>query len=125
MERLIAWILLGCVAGLAESAAGQVQNQPNSIGRTLPTGMPVELPKLEKSGHMPEDPDEIAPPATAQQMNFNAAEARKNAHELAALAQKIPGEVDQLSKNILPKDLVQQLKQIEKLSKRLRAELSR
>ncbi len=93
------------------------------MGRTLPTGMPVELPRLEKSKHIPDNPDEIVPPAR-QQKNFDAAQARRNAQELAALAGKIPAEVDQLSKNILPKDLNQQLKQIEKLAKRLRTELS-
>ncbi len=123
MKRLITLALLGCCVGLAESAPGQVHDQEDSMGRTLPTGMPVELPRLEKPKHIPDNPDEIVPPAR-QQKNFDAAQARRNAQELAALAGKIPAEVDQLSKNILPKDLNQQLKQIEKLAKRLRTELS-
>ncbi|HUY12320.1 MAG TPA: hypothetical protein VMX16_01660 [Terriglobia bacterium] len=54
---------------------------------------------------------------------FDPAKARKDAQQLATLAQKVPSQVDQLSKSQLPKDLLQNLKQIQKLAKRLRSEI--
>jgi hypothetical protein len=114
---LLAWGL--CLTG---KLAAQ-QDPEDSMGRTLPTGMPVELPTLEKSKHIPTEPDELAPKARRQKA-FDRTQARRQALELAELAQKIPPQVDQISKNVLPKDLVQQLKQIEKLAKRLRAEVA-
>jgi hypothetical protein len=52
------------------------------------------------------------------------AQAQREAQELADLAQKIPAQVAQLSKNVLPKDLPEQLKRVEKLAKHLRKEIS-
>jgi hypothetical protein len=43
---------------------------------------------------------------------------------LAALAQSVPPDIDQTAKGILPKDLGQKLKRIEKLAKQLRGQLS-
>jgi len=54
---------------------------------------------------------------------FDSAKAHRDAEQLVALAQKIPTQIDQVSKNTLPKDLLQNLKQIEKLAKRLRSEI--
>lgn len=54
----------------------------------------------------------------------NAAQATKDAKELAALAKKIQGEVDQLSKNVLPSDLDRDLKHVQRLAKRLRGEIT-
>jgi hypothetical protein len=45
------------------------------------------------------------------------------AQELADLAQSIPPDVDQTTKGLLPKDLDQKLKHLEKLSKQLRSDI--
>lgn len=50
---------------------------------------------------------------------------RAAADELARLAQSIPVDIQRANKGLLSKDLAQKLKQIEKLSKRLRTELNR
>ncbi len=50
---------------------------------------------------------------------------RAAADELARLAQSIPVDIQRVNKGLLSKDLAQKLKQIEKLSKRLRTELNR
>ncbi|MFZ0731255.1 MAG: hypothetical protein WAM79_02910 [Candidatus Sulfotelmatobacter sp.] len=50
---------------------------------------------------------------------------RKEADQLAALAGTIPPDVQNINKGLLSKDLIQKLKQIEKLSKHLRSELDR
>jgi len=49
---------------------------------------------------------------------------QKEADDLARTAQTIPGDVASLRKGILPKDFTQKLRRIEKLSKRLRSQVS-
>ena len=49
---------------------------------------------------------------------------QREADDLARTAQTIPTDVASVRKGILPKDVIQKLKQIEKLSKRLRNELN-
>jgi hypothetical protein len=49
---------------------------------------------------------------------------QKEADDLARTAQSIPADLESVRKGMLPKDVIQKLKQIEKLSKRLRSELS-
>jgi predicted PurR-regulated permease PerM len=50
-------------------------------------------------------------------------ELQQYADELAQLAQSIPPDVERANRGILPKDLTEKLKKIEKLSKRLRSQL--
>jgi hypothetical protein len=52
------------------------------------------------------------------------AKMKRDADELAALAQTIPHDVAQTSKGILPGDLNAKLKKIEKLAKELRSQLT-
>jgi hypothetical protein len=49
---------------------------------------------------------------------------QKEAAELADLARSIPPDMDSVSKGMLPKDVVDKLKRIEKISKHLRGELA-
>jgi hypothetical protein len=49
---------------------------------------------------------------------------QKEANALADTAQTIPTDVANVRKGIMPKDVIQKLKQIEKLAKRLRSELN-
>ncbi len=75
----------------------------------------------------PQVPGDFSPPKDAKKTvikpAFDSEQARADARQLAQMAQKVPGEVDQLSKNVLPKDLELQLKQIQKLAKKLRSEI--
>lgn len=50
---------------------------------------------------------------------------KHDADELAALAGSVPSEVDQTTKGLLPKDLSEKLKRIEKLAKQLRSQIAR
>ncbi len=52
------------------------------------------------------------------------AKLRSDADELAMLAQSIPVDVDQTTRGILPKDLDQRLKKIQKLAKQLRSRIA-
>jgi hypothetical protein len=50
---------------------------------------------------------------------------QRDAQELAELSASIPADVKRVNGGLLPKDLVEKLKRVEKLSKRLRSELTR
>lgn len=49
---------------------------------------------------------------------------QRDADELARLAQSIPPDIENTAKGLLPKDVIERLKRIEKLSKQLRSQLS-
>ncbi len=49
---------------------------------------------------------------------------QRDANELAKLAQSIPPDIENTAKGLLPKDVIERLKRIEKLSKQLRSQLS-
>jgi hypothetical protein len=51
-------------------------------------------------------------------------QAQREADELARVAQTVPADVTKVREGMLPKDAIEKLKQIEKLSKRLRSELT-
>jgi hypothetical protein len=97
------------------------QGPPNAPPPSGPPSEPVLLhaarPPLP--GDFQGKPESITP-----HKRFDAARTREDAHQLATLASKIPAQVDQVSKGVLPKDLAQQLKQIEKLAKHLRSEIT-
>ncbi len=54
---------------------------------------------------------------------MNVVEMERESKELSQIAATIPGDVDLLKKGLLPKDVVDKLKRIEKLSKHLRGEI--
>jgi hypothetical protein len=54
----------------------------------------------------------------------NQAELQREARELADLAKTLPGDLDHVSQGLLPKDIIDKLKRVEKLSKHLRSELA-
>ena len=123
MKGFIALALLsGCLGVWGMLYA---QHQPGGFGgsQQMPTGNPPS--PAGKVSSRPHPPDEPIPEGLGKaKRRFDARAARKNAQELAELAQKIPGQVDLVSKNVLPKDLSQQLKQIEKLAKSLRSQIA-
>jgi hypothetical protein len=62
-------------------------------------------------------------PRIAKNQPLDMVRVKQDADELAQLAGQIPSSVEQAKKGILPKDLSDRLKRIEKLSKQLRREL--
>jgi hypothetical protein len=54
----------------------------------------------------------------------DAAKMRADAAELQQLAATVQGEIDQVAKGAMPKDMNDNLKKIEKLSKKLRSEIA-
>jgi len=78
-------------------------------------------------GNYPKPPEpaiqEQAQPETRVSRKLDIVEMARDARELSVLAGSIPGDVDQMKKGLLPKDAVDKLKRIEKLSKHLRAQI--
>jgi hypothetical protein len=64
------------------------------------------------------------PPGISQHVHLDIAKLHHDAYELARISQTIPSDVDSIQRNILPKDMTEKLKQIEKLSKQMRSLLN-
>jgi hypothetical protein len=67
----------------------------------------------------------LEPPPPAQAQKLDPAKLREEADNLAKLAQSVPGDVSQIVQGKMPKDAIDRLKRIEKISKQLRGELTR
>ena len=65
-----------------------------------------------------------APTPETVRRRIDPAKLQRDADDLARLAQSIPTDAASIRQGMLPKDMIQKLKQIEKLSKRLRGELA-
>ena len=68
--------------------------------------------------------EKSVPPPIHQRPSVDFAKVKSDADELVILSQSIHSGVDNVGKGMLPKDLIDQLKRMEKLSKRLRSELT-
>jgi hypothetical protein len=93
-------------------------------------GFSLVMAAAQTSHHMPTPPEPMDPQShkTEQQQTLprriDSAQIQKEADDLARMAETIPADVASVRKGMLPKDVIDKLKQIEKLSKRLRAELN-
>jgi hypothetical protein len=98
---------------------------------------PPAIPQipLGRCGPRPTDPadwprnpplDQPAPPhdVPKQAVPRNTVQLKHDAQELAELSVSVTADIDQVNHGLLPKDVVEKLKRIEKLSKRLRNELA-
>ena len=63
------------------------------------------------------------PPPIQPHAQLDMARLRQDADQLAKLAQTIPSDVLRIQGGVLPKDMSEKLKQIEKLSKHLRTQI--
>jgi hypothetical protein len=70
------------------------------------------------------DSDSKNQPPENPSRRIDLAQAQKEADDLARTAQTIPSDIASVRKGVLPKDVIEKLKQIEKLSKHLRNELN-
>jgi hypothetical protein len=65
----------------------------------------------------------LEPPLPPQPQRLDPAKLREEADELAKLAQSVPADVGQIVQGKVPKDAIDRLKRIEKISRHLRSEL--
>jgi hypothetical protein len=82
-------------------------------------GVPPPPPSMD-SDHGKTDSNE----PKVQQRHIDLLKLQQEADDLARTAQTIPSDVAGVRQGTLPKDIVEKLKRIEKLSKRLRSELN-
>jgi hypothetical protein len=102
-----------------------------SIPVTFSLFVALAIPQSTHPGMSPPppplDPDRTTtqehPPAKPTR-HLDPVQLQKDADDLARMAQTIPSDVASVRQGMLPKDVMQKLKQIEKLSKRLRGELT-
>ena len=82
-------------------------------------GVPPPPPPMDR------DQGKTAPDEPkVQQRHIDLLKLQQQADDLARTAQTIPGDVAGVRQGTLPKDIVEKLKRIEKLSKQLRSELN-
>ena len=88
-------------------------------------GVVAQQPKMSPPPP-PLDPDRNTTPADQKtsRLNVDFLRMQQEADDLARTAQTIPADVISVRKGMLPKDVIEKLKRIEKLSKRLRSELN-
>lgn len=103
-------LLLGCIVLLLSASTWAQRASP---------------PSLSQVEHGADQEERNIPPPVVARPHVDVQKLRADAEELSKLAQSIPLSVDQTTKGILPKDLSEKLKRIEKLAKQLRGEISR
>ena len=101
------------VAALLFFASSMV---PQTPGRGFPT--PPPSLDQEKQAQVPGQH-----PSTGGR-HTDLEQAQREAGELARIAQTVPADLTKVREGMLPKDAIEKLKQIEKLSKHLRSELT-
>ncbi|HEY1271814.1 MAG TPA: hypothetical protein VGF08_07505 [Terriglobales bacterium] len=74
----------------------------------------------------PADPEARAakPAPTQMHPQVDRVQLQREARELSDLAHTLPADVESVNRGLLPKDVIEKLKRIEKLSKHLRGALS-
>lgn len=73
---------------------------------------------------MDRDQGKTAPDEPKLRRRIDPVKLQRDADDLARTAQTIPTDLANIRRGTLPKDTIQKLKDIEKLSKRLRSELN-
>jgi len=112
---------LSLCVGSSVLALFLVAGQQPHLGPTIPPPAPHTEPARDP---LPIDQPPVVVRGQRQQQ-LNSEKVKQQADELAKLAQSIPPDVNKLAGGQLPKDLIARLKQIEKLSKELRNQISR
>jgi hypothetical protein len=105
------------------------------VKKFLPQLLPIVLGVLvttavsQSRGTFPKPPEPLDSSSTEKapsppSRRVDPLQLQKEADDLARTAQTIPSDVASVRKGMLPKDVIEKLKQIEKLSKRMRSELT-
>src|SRR5215469_12502344 len=124
---LLIVLLTSCVAlsfssltikpSAAISASVQVTNGRDTLSRPHAQHSPVR-----RSDTMTATPSQSPQQATKRILDVTGL--RTEAAELSALARAVPEQIEKVGNGQLPKELVENLRRIEKISKRIRGEIS-
>ena len=79
---------------------------------------------IDQAEHAEAQSERNVPPPPNARRTVDLVKLRRDADELAALAQSVPQDVNQTTKGVLPKDLAEKLKRIQKLAKQLQSQIS-
>ncbi|MHB8215146.1 MAG: hypothetical protein ACYDDS_03610 [Candidatus Sulfotelmatobacter sp.] len=109
MKALISALLLMIWLSSSSSTSGQTRPRP---------------PGLQQAEQADAQMEKSVPPPNVHRSAADAAKLEQEADELARLAQSIPPDIQTIRKGMFPKDVIQKLKHIEKLSRHLRGELA-
>jgi flagellar motor protein MotB len=96
--------------------------QPSPSGLVLQSSLPLP-PGHQAANQATRESEKVEPPAPSHR-TISAAELQQQADELLSLAQQVHTGTQRAAQGLLDKDLKDKLKRIEKLSKKLRDELS-
>jgi len=110
MNALLTLCLTACLWSAVAGAQDQDRDQPPP-----PPAAMQEIPGIEVQEKLPEQ----------QRASVSYQQLRQQADELAQLSGSLPADVEQLNKGIFFRKLNDKLRRIEKLSKKLRREISR
>jgi hypothetical protein len=88
---------------------------------TLVASAQSHFPKPPQPAVMDAPQTKPSSPRTAPRID--ALQLQREARELSDLAKSVPADMDQVGHGLLPKDTIDKLKRIEKLSKHLRSEV--
>ena len=89
----------------------------------LAQGRPIP-PGVRQADATEEQTEKNIPPPPLPRAHVDLEHIRQEADELAKVAQTIPGDIASVQNGVLPGDVMQKLKRIEKLSKNLRVALN-
>jgi hypothetical protein len=103
------------LAGELRLSGGPQPSQESYTQPTSPHAVQVQTPDSPNVSPTPYPQLPSARPSDPAQL-------KSDAQELQKLADAVPAQIDQVSKGQLSKELIENLKKIEKLSKRLRSE---
>lgn len=92
------------------------------------TSPPLRAEQGKNWPHPPEAADKAAAnadaPAPTVRVKIDRLQLQREARELLELSQSLQPDIDSISHGLLPKDTIEKLKRLEKLSKHLRKELA-
>jgi hypothetical protein len=91
---------------------------PTDFGQSRP------VPPGIREGEQKINNQQTDPPREPRGRPVDSAKLKSDAAELRDLADALPASIDQVAKGVLPKDLSDNLKKIEKLAKHLRSEVN-
>lgn len=104
LDCILLFVLLGAPPALAQS-------------RPRPPG-------LQQADQAEQQAEKSLPPPASPPARLDLTKLRQDADELARIAQTIPLDAASMQKGLLPQDMVEKLKRIEKLAKHLRSQLN-
>jgi hypothetical protein len=91
----------------------------NAVAQAPTRGFPQPPQSMDPENHG--QPKTQSTPTPGRHPDMSQAE--READDLSRMAQTIPADVAKVKEGMLPKDVIEKLKQIEKLSKRLRNDI--